>query len=195
MNLKQQTIKGPVTVSGVGLHTGVESKMTFTPAPVNHGIKFQRTDLEGGPLIDADVDNVVDLSRGTSIEQNGARINTVEHTLAAIVGLEIDNVLIQLDGPEPPIMDGSSIEFIKVLEKEGTEEQNAYRNFFEVPEGIFYRDEKRDVELAALPLDDYRVTVMVDYNSPVLGSQHASLNSISDFPKEVASSRTFCFFA
>lgn len=193
MNIKQHTIKEPVTVSGVGLHTGVETNMTFLPAKPNHGIKFQRVDLDGEPVVEADVDNVVDLSRGTTIEQNGARINTVEHTLAALVGLQIDNVLVQLDGPEPPIMDGSSKMFIDSIEKVGTEEQNALRNFFEVPEGIFYRDKSRDVEIAALPLDDYRLTVMVDYNSPVLGSQHALLNDINQFSKEIASCRTFCF--
>uniref|UniRef100_UPI0040483DDB bifunctional UDP-3-O-[3-hydroxymyristoyl] N-acetylglucosamine deacetylase/3-hydroxyacyl-ACP dehydratase n=2 Tax=Roseivirga sp. TaxID=1964215 RepID=UPI0040483DDB len=193
MKNKQHTIKEPVTVSGVGLHTGVISNMTFVPAPPNHGIKFQRTDLEFQPIVDADVDYVVDLSRGTTIEHNGARINTVEHTMAALVGLEIDNVLIQLDGPEPPIMDGSSRMFIDAIETVGTIEQNALRNFFEVTESIRYKDPSRDVEIAALPLDDFRVTVMVDYNSPVLGSQHASLNHISDFKREISSSRTFCF--
>lgn len=193
MQTRQHTIKEPVTVSGVGLHTGVVTNMTFNPAAPNHGIKFQRIDLEDQPIVDADVDYVVDLSRGTTIEHNGARVNTVEHTLAALVGLEIDNVLIQLDGPEPPILDGSSMMFIEALEKVGTQEQNALRNFFEVTESIMYRDHERDVEIAALPLDDYRVTVMVDYNSPVLGSQHASLTNIADFKKDIASSRTFCF--
>ena len=193
MNIKQHTIKKSVTLSGVGLHTGVETNMTFLPAKPGHGIKFQRTDMEGQPIVDADVDNVVDLSRGTTIEQSGARINTVEHTLAALVGLEIDNVLIQLDGPEPPIMDGSSKQFVDILKEAGTEEQNALRDFYEVQDSIFYREPARDVEIAALPLDDYRVTVMVDYNSPVLGSQHASLTSLSQFEKEIASCRTFCF--
>jgi len=193
MNDKQHTIKSPVTVSGIGLHTGVMAKMTFLPAPVNHGYKFQRVDLPGQPLVNADVDNVVDLSRGTTIEQNGARVNTVEHTLAALAGLEIDNVLIQLDGPEPPIMDGSSIEFVKSLQAAGLEEQNALRNYFEIPQGIFYRDSEREVEMAALPLNDYRVTVMVDYQSPVLGSQHASITDINQFPDQIASCRTFCF--
>lgn len=193
MKLYQQTIKDRVTVSGVGLHTGIEANMTFVPVRPNHGIKFKRMDLEGQPIVDADVDNVVDLSRGTTIEQNGARIHTVEHTLAALVGLEIDNVLIELDGPEPPIMDGSSIKFIEAIETVGVEEQNAQRNFFEVPESVFYREKDRDVEIAALPLDDYRVTVMVDYNSPVLGSQHATLTDIQDFKKEISSCRTFCF--
>lgn len=193
MNIKQNTIKKSVTLSGVGLHTGVETNMTFLPAKPGHGIKFQRTDLEGMPIVDADADNVVDISRGTTIEQSGARIATVEHTLAALVGLEIDNVLIQLDGPEPPIMDGSSIQFVEILKQAGTEEQNALRDFYEVQDSIFYRDASRDVEIAALPLDDYRVTVMIDYNSPVLGSQHASLNDISQFEKEIAACRTFCF--
>ncbi|GAA4387339.1 bifunctional UDP-3-O-[3-hydroxymyristoyl] N-acetylglucosamine deacetylase/3-hydroxyacyl-ACP dehydratase [Hymenobacter koreensis] len=190
---KQHTIKAPVTVSGVGLHTGVQATMTFCPAPVNHGYKFQRVDLEGQPTVDADVDNVVDLSRGTTIEQNGARVNTVEHTLAALVGLQIDNVLIQLDGPEPPIMDGSSLPFIEALEVVGLEEQNALRNYFEIPDSVHFVDHARGVEIAALPLNDYRVTVMVDYNSPVLGSQHASLNNITQFTEEIAASRTFCF--
>lgn len=193
MNIKQHTIKKSVTVSGVGLHTGVKTNMTFLPAKPNHGIKFQRIDIEGHPTVDADVDNVVDLSRGTTLEQSGARINTVEHTLASLVGLEIDNVLIQLDGPEPPIMDGSSKMFVDALMDAGTEEQSALRNFFEVKESIFYREPDRNVEIAALPLDDYRVTVMIDYNSPVLGSQHASLNDIKQFPKEIAACRTFCF--
>ncbi|MEQ8337402.1 MAG: bifunctional UDP-3-O-[3-hydroxymyristoyl] N-acetylglucosamine deacetylase/3-hydroxyacyl-ACP dehydratase [Cyclobacteriaceae bacterium] len=193
MKSNQHTIKEPVTVSGIGLHTGVKANMTFTPAKPNHGIKFQRIDLEGKPIVDADVDNVVDLSRGTTIEQNGARVNTVEHTLAALVGLEIDNVLIQLDGPEPPIMDGSSRMFIDALEEVGLQEQAAQRDFFEVPESVFYEDKERDVEIAALPLDDYRITVMVDYNSPVLGSQHALLNNIEDFKEKISMARTFCF--
>ncbi len=193
MRTKQHTVKERVTVSGIGIHTGVHANMTFCPAKPNHGIKFKRIDLEGEPVVDADVDNVVDLSRGTTIEQNGARVNTVEHTMAALAGLEIDNVLIEIDGPEPPIMDGSSIEFIKAIKAAGAEEQNVQRNFFEIPESIIYKEEDRKVEIAALPLNDYRVTVMVDYNSPVLGSQHASLNNISHFEREIASSRTFCF--
>ncbi len=193
MNLKQHSIKKSVTVSGVGLHTGIETNMTFMPAPADHGIKFQRIDLPGSPTVDANVDFVVDLSRGTTIEQGDARVNTVEHTMAALAGREIDNVLIQLDGPEPPIVDGSSMPFITKLKEAETEEQNALRDFCEVSEGIFYRDHDREVEIAALPLDDYRITVMIDYKSPVLGSQHASLNDITQFEKEVAGSRTFCF--
>ncbi|WP_242920637.1 bifunctional UDP-3-O-[3-hydroxymyristoyl] N-acetylglucosamine deacetylase/3-hydroxyacyl-ACP dehydratase [Pontibacter liquoris] len=193
MNDKQHTIKAPVTITGIGLHTGVVSNMTFKPAPANHGYKFQRIDMPGQPIVAADVDNVVDLSRGTTIEQNGARVNTVEHTLAALVGLQIDNVLIELDGPEPPIMDGSSIEFVKALQSVGLQEQNALRNYFEISKGISYKDDSRGVEIAGLPLDDYRLTAMVDYNSPVLGSQHASITNITQFVDEIAPCRTFVF--
>jgi UDP-3-O-[3-hydroxymyristoyl] N-acetylglucosamine deacetylase/3-hydroxyacyl-[acyl-carrier-protein] dehydratase len=193
LNHKQHTIKKSVTLSGVGLHTGVQTTMTFLPAKPNHGIKFQRIDLPGAPIIDADCDNVVDVSRGTTIEQSGARISTIEHTLAALVGLELDNVLIEVDGPEAPIMDGSSLPFVQILKDAGAEEQNALRDFYEVQDSIFYRETSRNVEIAALPLDDYRVTVMIDYNSPVLGSQHASITNIRQFEKEIASCRTFCF--
>ncbi len=191
--IKQRTIEKSVSVSGVGLHTGVQATMTFLPAPVNHGYKFQRIDLEGQPIIDADVDNVVDVSRGTTLEQSGARVYTVEHTLAAFVGLQIDNVLIQLDGPEPPIMDGSSIQFVRAIESAGVVEQNASRNYFEISEPVRHINTENDIEMVALPLNDYRLTVMVDYNSPVLNSQHASLNDIETFGKEIASCRTFCF--
>lgn len=193
MNDKQHTIAESATVSGVGLHTGVLATMTFQPAPTNHGFKFQRLDLPGQPTVDADVDYVVDLSRGTTLEQNGARIHTVEHTLAALVGMQLDNVLIQLDGPEPPIMDGSSMDFVNALTSAGLVEQNALRQYFEIPEGIHYADPSREVEMAALPLNDYRLTVMVDYNSPILGSQHASITDLAQFPRDIASSRTFCF--
>jgi UDP-3-O-[3-hydroxymyristoyl] N-acetylglucosamine deacetylase / 3-hydroxyacyl-[acyl-carrier-protein] dehydratase len=193
MNIKQHTIKDKVVLSGVGLHTGVNVTINFLPAEPNHGIKFQRVDLEGQPIVEADVDYVVDTSRGTTIQKGEARVATVEHVLAALVGLEIDNVLVQLDGEETPIMDGSSMPFIEAIEQVGMEEQHALRNFFEVKESIFYQEDERNVEIAALPLDDYRVTVMIDYNSEVLGSQHASLNHISRFKKDIAACRTFCF--
>jgi UDP-3-O-[3-hydroxymyristoyl] N-acetylglucosamine deacetylase/3-hydroxyacyl-[acyl-carrier-protein] dehydratase len=194
MNLKQTTIKAPVTVKGVGLHTGKEVTMTFKPAPENHGFKFQRIDLPGSPIIDADVDNVTDTSRGTTITQNGASVSTVEHTLAALAGLELDNILIEIDAPETPIMDGSSIIFIEELEKVGFDIQDADREYFVIPSNITYSESDRQVEMVAMPyIDDYRITVMVDYNSPVLGSQHAGLSGISQFKKEIASCRTFCF--
>ncbi|WP_208644776.1 bifunctional UDP-3-O-[3-hydroxymyristoyl] N-acetylglucosamine deacetylase/3-hydroxyacyl-ACP dehydratase [Mucilaginibacter kameinonensis] len=193
MNVKQRTIKAPVSVSGTGLHTGQSVTMTFNPAPENHGYKFRRVDIPGAPIIDADVDNVSDTSRGTSISQNGATVNTVEHVLAALVGLEIDNVLIDLDGPETPIMDGSSIQFVDVITETGLLEQDADREYYHIPYNIHYSETDRKVEMVAMPLDDYRFTCMVDYNSQVLGSQHASISTISEFKKEIASCRTFCF--
>lgn len=194
MNVKQRTIKAPVAVSGTGLHTGERVTMTFNPAPENHGFKFRRTDLEGTPIIDADVDNVTDTSRGTTITQNGASVSTVEHVLAALVGLEMDNILIDLDGPETPIMDGSSISFVDALLEAGAQDQDADREYYHIPYNIHYSETDRKVEMVAMPLDDdYRFTCMVDYNSPVLGTQHASISTISEFKKEIASCRTFCF--
>ncbi|HEY0054184.1 MAG TPA: bifunctional UDP-3-O-[3-hydroxymyristoyl] N-acetylglucosamine deacetylase/3-hydroxyacyl-ACP dehydratase [Pedobacter sp.] len=193
MTIKQRTIKSEITISGTGLHTGQSVNMTFKPAPENHGYKFKRVDIEGQPVIDADVDNVTDTSRGTNIAQNGATVNTVEHVLAALVGLEVDNVLIELDGPETPIMDGSSIRFIEILEAAGFVDQEAEREYYHIPHNIHYSEPERKVEMVAMPLDDYRFTCMIDYNSPVLGSQHAAITTISEFKKEISSSRTFCF--
>ncbi|WP_426669467.1 bifunctional UDP-3-O-[3-hydroxymyristoyl] N-acetylglucosamine deacetylase/3-hydroxyacyl-ACP dehydratase [Mucilaginibacter sp. McL0603] len=193
MNVKQKTIKGPVSVSGTGLHTGERVTMTFNPAPENHGYKFRRVDIEGKPIIDADCDNVTDTSRGTTISQNGASVSTIEHVLAALVGLEIDNVLIDLDGPETPIMDGSSVQFVDAINNIGSIEQEADREYYHIPYNIHYSEPDRKVEMVAMPLDDYRFTCMVDYNSQVLGSQHASISTISEFIKEIASCRTFCF--
>ena len=193
MNVKQRTIKSEVAVSGVGLHTGQPVNMTFKPAAENHGYKFRRIDLPGEPIIDADVDNVTDTSRGTTITQNGASVSTVEHVLASLVGLEVDNVLIELDGPETPIMDGSSIMFLDALEKVGFKDQEADREYYTIPYNIHYSEPDRKVEMVAMPLDDYRFTCMIDYNSPVLGSQHAAITTLSEFKKEIASCRTFCF--
>jgi len=194
MNVKQRTIKTEVTISGTGLHTGEYVNMTFKPAPENHGYKFKRVDIDGQPIIDADVDNVTDTSRGTTISQNGASVSTIEHVLASLVGLEVDNVLIEMDGPETPIMDGSSIQFIEALEKVGFVEQEADREYFHIPYNIHYTEGDRRVEMVAMPLEsDYRFTCMIDYNSPVLGSQHAAISTINEFKKEIASSRTFCF--
>ena len=193
MNVKQKTIKGPVSVSGTGLHTGERVTMTFNPAPENHGYKFRRVDVEGKPIIEADCDNVTDTSRGTTISQNGTSVSTIEHVLAALVGLEIDNVLIDLDGPETPIMDGSSLQFVDALINIGSIEQEADREYYHIPYNIHYSEPDRKVEMVAMPLDDYRFTCMVDYNSQVLGSQHASISTISEFIKEIASCRTFCF--
>src|ERR1700712_3138775 len=193
MNVKQRTIKAPVSISGTGLHTGESVTMTFNPAAEKHGYKFRRIDLPGQPVIDADCDNVTDTSRGTTLTQNGASVSTVKHVLAALVGLEIDNVLIDLDGPETPIMDGSSILFVDAILESGFMEQDADREYYHITDNIHYSEPDRKVEMVAMPLDDYRFTCMVDYNSPVLGSQHASISTISEFMKEIAPCRTFCF--
>ena len=191
--MKQTTLKNSITVSGVGLHTGAVVNLTFSPAPANHWYKFQRTDLEGQPIIEADCELVVDTSRGTTLEKNGARVSTVEHALAALVGLEIDNVLLEIDGPEMPIMDGSSKPFVDALLSVGIVEQEAEREYFHIPVNVHYNDNQNHIEMVAMPLDDYRATVMVDYNSPVLGSQHATITNLNEFEKEIASCRTFCF--
>ncbi len=191
--MKQTTLKNSITVSGVGLHTGAVVNLTFSPAPVNHWYKFQRTDLEVQPIIEADCELVVDTSRGTTLEKNGARVSTVEHALAALVGLEIDNVLLEIDGPEMPIMDGSSKPFVDALLSVGIVEQDAEREYFHIPVNVHYNDNQNHIEMVAMPLDDYRATVMVDYNSPVLGSQHATITNLNEFEKEISSCRTFCF--
>lgn len=190
---KQRTIKSAVSVSGVGLHTGKPVTLTFQPAPENHWFKFQRMDLDGQPIIDADADLVVDTSRGTTLEKNGARVHTTEHVLAALLGCGIDNCLIQVTGPEMPIMDGSSRPFVQVLEEIGSIEQAAERDYFELTENITYEDPQKKVEMLAVPQDDFRVTVMVDYGSEVLGTQHASMYRLSDFNKEISPCRTFVF--
>ena len=192
MDKLQTTIKESASISGVGLHTGEKVTLTFEPAPEDHGYVFQRIDLEGEPKVKADADLVVDTSRGTTIEDKGARVNTVEHVLAALAGLEIDNVLIKLNGPETPIVDGSSMPFVDLLLETGIVEQKKEREYFEIPERITYIDDS-GVEMMALPLNDYRLTVMVDYNSPVLGSQNASITKMTEFKDEIASCRTFCF--
>jgi UDP-3-O-[3-hydroxymyristoyl] N-acetylglucosamine deacetylase/3-hydroxyacyl-[acyl-carrier-protein] dehydratase len=190
---KQRTLKSAVSISGVGLHTGKFTTITFKPAPDNHGFKFQRVDLEGKPVIDADVDNVVDTARGTSLEQNGARVSTTEHALGALVGLELDNILIELDGPEVPIMDGSSWPFIQALEKAGAVEQEAVRDYYILRENLTYEDPIKKVEMLAVPQDEYRITVMVDYNSDLLGTQHASMYNIREFKETISRCRTFVF--
>jgi len=191
--IRQTTIKNPVTISGVGLHTGKHVNLTFRPAPANHGYKFRRIDLTGQPIIDADVDNVVDTSRGTTLSQNGAKISTTEHALAALVGTEIDNVLIDVDGPEVPIMDGSSKPYMDAIHIAGVVEQDAERIYYELKEILTFEEPSRKVEMLAVPSADYRITVMVDYNSPVLGTQHAQMHLISEFRDEISPCRTFCF--
>lgn len=192
-NLKQSTLKKSAKLSGIGLHTGSQVNVTFHPAPENHGIVFRRIDLAENPLVEADVDFVVDTSRGTTLEKKGVRIATVEHVLAALAGLEVDNVMIDVDASEIPIMDGSSYPFIEAVLEAGLLQQNAEREFFTIPSNIYYAEQELQVDMVAMPLDGFRATVMVDYNSPVLGSQHATLTDIKEFKKEVASCRTFCF--
>ncbi|MEC7244411.1 MAG: UDP-3-O-acyl-N-acetylglucosamine deacetylase, partial [Bacteroidota bacterium] len=189
----QRTINEEGNLEGIGLHTGKKSKLKFVPALINHGIKFQRIDLDGMPIVDADVNNVIAVERGTTIKQNDATISTVEHLLAAIVGLQIDNILIQIDGEEIPILDGSSKYFIECLEKCGLKTQDAARKYIEISEKITYNDEENNVEISIYPHNDYRITSMVDYNSEILGSQHYTLNQISNFKKDVSDARTFCF--
>ncbi|MBI1183966.1 bifunctional UDP-3-O-[3-hydroxymyristoyl] N-acetylglucosamine deacetylase/3-hydroxyacyl-ACP dehydratase [bacterium] len=194
MNNKQTTLKSPVSLSGVGLHTGQSATITLHPAEIGFGYKFKRIDLEGMPVIPADVDLVVDVSRGTTLEKNGARVGTVEHLLAALTGMELDNVLVEIDAPEVPIMDGSAAPFIAAINQAGTVEQSAERQFLVIEDNLTYTEAARQVDMIAMPYDSgTRMTVMIDYNSPILGSQHASISSMDLFENEIASSRTFCF--
>lgn len=189
----QHTLKSEVTISGVGLHTGVASSMTLKPMTPGFGIKFQRTDLPNQPIIKADVDYVVDTSRGTTLEQHGARVGTIEHLLAALVGMRVDNVLIAIDAPEVPIMDGSSLPFIEAIEKVGIQKQDVKKIYYSIEDNIDLYDKEKRVEMVALPSQDFKITTLIDFNSPVLGTQHAALKNIDDFKKDIASCRTFCF--
>lgn len=191
--MKQTTIKKAVKVKGVGLHTGKEVQMTFQPAAENHGYRFQRVDLENKPVIIADVNRVSSTNRGTTLKNGDAEVSTVEHVLSALTGLGIDNVLIEIDGPEVPIMDGSALDFVKKVGRAGIEEQAVEREYFEIDEPISYRDEETGTELMALPADEFQVTTMIDFDSPVLGHQYASLSSLKDYKKEIAPCRTFVF--
>lgn len=194
MLVQQRTIKQPATMSGIGLHTGVISTMTFRPAPENTGIRFRRVDLGGSPEVPAVVDHVVDVSRGTTIAIGEARIHTVEHVLAALVGLQVDNVVIELDSIEPPVGDGSAKPYVDVLLQAGFERQSAPKDYLIIDEPVEYHNEERGVDIVALPTDDYRITVMVDYHNPALGSQHTGLfNLEKEFVTDFAPCRTFCF--
>jgi UDP-3-O-[3-hydroxymyristoyl] N-acetylglucosamine deacetylase/3-hydroxyacyl-[acyl-carrier-protein] dehydratase len=194
MLVQQRTIKQPVSISGVGLHTGSISTMTFRPAPENTGIRFRRADIGGSPEVPANVDHVVDISRGTTIGIGDVRVHTVEHVMAALVGLQIDNVIVELDANEPPIGDGSSKPYVDVLMNAGFEKQEAPKDYLIIDQTVTYHNEAKGVDIVALPLDDYRITVMVDYNNPALGSQHSGLfNLEKEFITEFAPCRTFCF--
>ncbi len=190
---KQKTLAGEFTVSGKGLHTSCVVTAVFKPAPENHGFKFKRVDLEGQPIIDADANFVGDTSRGTVLVKDNARLSTIEHALAALVGMDLDNVLVEIDNQEMPIMDGSARMFVEAIEKAGVVEQNAEREYFEIKEKIVYKDPKTGSELIALPDDDYRVNAMIAFNSSVLNNQFASMDSLSEFAKEIAPCRTFVF--
>lgn len=195
MSSKQRTVKAPIVFNGVGLHTGEPVTLTICPAPENHGYKFQRIDLEGAPIIDADCDRVVGTQRGTTLEQNGARVHTTEHVLAALYGSRVDNALLQITGPEIPIMDGSAWPFVEAIEAGGYEEQNADRKYIVLDENITFEDPEKGVEMLAVPTNggEYRVTVMVDYNSPILGTQHAHMYHLHQFSSEISKCRTFVF--
>lgn len=189
----QKTIKKAVTVKGPGLHTGREVNLTFRPAPVNHGFVFKRSDLDGAPEIPADVKYVTDTSRGTTLEHNGASVQTIEHVLSALVGLEIDNAFVEMDGPESPIMDGSARFFVEALLEAGIEEQNAEKDYFEIESVLSYADPENKIEIIAVPSKDFKVSVMIDFESNVLTSQNANLNKISDYQSQIAPCRTFVF--
>ena len=190
---KQHTIEKNISISGTGLHTGVLVEMTLNPANPGFGYQFQRTDLPNQPIIKADCDLVTDTSRGTTLQVGDAKISTVEHILAALVGLGVDNCLIQVNGPEIPIIDGSSSPFIEIIEKAGVVEQDAAKAWYSIDENIFHYDDEKRVEMVALPALDYQITTLIDFNSPVLGTQHAALKTIKEFKSEIAPCRTFCF--
>jgi UDP-3-O-[3-hydroxymyristoyl] N-acetylglucosamine deacetylase/3-hydroxyacyl-[acyl-carrier-protein] dehydratase len=190
---KQKTIKSPFSVIGIGLHTGQKATLTVNPAADNHGFKFQRVDLEGEPIINADADLVIDTSRSTTLGKNGVEIHTTEHILAALSGMEIDNALIQLDGPEIPIMDGSAFPFVEAINQVGIVDQEADKNYFVVTENLTYEDAERQTEMLLVPQDEFRLTVMVDYNSPFLGTQHAHMYNVRQFESEISKCRTFVF--
>lgn len=189
----QHTLKSSVTLHGVGLHTGSKVTMTMKPANPGFGIRFQRVDLPDQPIVKADVDYVVDTSRGTTIEYNGARVSTIEHTMAALVGLGVDNVLIELDGPEVPIMDGSSKQFMEAIDSAGVDEQEAKRIVYTIDSNIHYYDPVKKVDMLAVPANEFQITALIDFNSPVLGTQHATLKHIAEFREEIGPCRTFCF--
>jgi UDP-3-O-[3-hydroxymyristoyl] N-acetylglucosamine deacetylase/3-hydroxyacyl-[acyl-carrier-protein] dehydratase len=189
----QKTIKRPHSLTGVGLHTGKEVTLTFRPAPINFGKRFVRVDLDGKPEIKALVENVVDTARGTSLAENGAKVQTVEHVLAAVAGLEIDNLIIELDQAETPIMDGSSRYFIEALDQCGIQEQPALREYLELHTPVFYEEPEHKIELVAMPYPRFKVTTMINFETKVLGAQYAIMENLEDFRKEISMCRTFVF--
>lgn len=192
-DIKQKTIENEVSLEGVGLHTGADVTLVFKSGAPNTGFVFERVDLEGSPKMDADANFVTNTQRGTCLEKNGVTIQTCEHVLAALVGLDIDNAIIELNASEPPIMDGSSKFFIEALEKAGIVEQDAFREEFVIKDIVSYTDEESGSEIILMPSDSYQVTTMVDFGTKVLGTQNATLTKMSDFKTEIADSRTFSF--
>ncbi|WP_372474818.1 bifunctional UDP-3-O-[3-hydroxymyristoyl] N-acetylglucosamine deacetylase/3-hydroxyacyl-ACP dehydratase [Capnocytophaga sp. ARDL2] len=190
---KQKTLAKEITISGVGLHTGHNVVMTMKPAPVNNGFTFVRTDIEGSPVIEANATYVVSTERGTNLEYKGMQLHTTEHVLAACVGCDLDNVIIELNASEPPIMDGSSIRFVEAIESAGVVEQEAEREEYVVKEIITYKDERTGSEIIVMPSDSYEVTTMVDFGTKILGTQNATLFNLEDFKTEIAPARTFSF--
>jgi len=195
MNTVQQTIKKSTSCSGVGLHTGVPCSITFKPASENAGIRFVRTDIDGCPEIQADIGHVVDISRGTTLEENGVRVHTVEHVLAAVLGLEIDNVLIELTNKEPPVMDGSCKDFVEIIHKAGIKAQKQPREYLEIDKAITLTQENKSAEISVLPSDSFRISCVIDYDYPQIGTQYFTIHSLKDFPKEIAPARTFCLLS
>ena len=196
MLIHQRTLLKEVSLSGRGLHTGKECLITFKPAPVNYGYRFIRTDIENSPEILALIENVIDVLRGTTIGLNDVKVHTTEHVLGALYGLQIDNCRIELSGPEPPVMDGSAHPFAVALLEAGFLKQDEPKNYLVIDETIEYHDAENSVDIVALPLDDFRMTVMVDYKNPALGSQHSGLfNLETEFVKDFSPSRTFCFLS
>ncbi len=193
MSDKQKTIQEEIHLSGIGLHTGKEVNLTMKPAKENTGFVFVRTDLEGRPQVEADVNYVTTTERGTTLEKLGVKIHTCEHLLAALVGMDLDNVILEMDSSEPPILDGSSKFFVEAIEKVGVEEQNATREYLVIKEVLSYVDPNTGSEITIIPSENYEVTTMVDFGTKVLGTQNASLKNLSDFKEEIASARTFSF--
>jgi UDP-3-O-[3-hydroxymyristoyl] N-acetylglucosamine deacetylase/3-hydroxyacyl-[acyl-carrier-protein] dehydratase len=193
MSDMQKTLQQEVTLSGIGLHTGKEVKLTMKPAKENTGFVFVRTDLEGHPQVEADVNYVVATERGTTLEKLGVKITTCEHLLAALVGCDIDNAILEMDASEPPILDGSSKYFVEAIESVGVVEQNIAREYLVVKEVLTYSDLATGSEITIIPSDTYEVTTMVDFGTKVLGTQNATLKNISEFKDEISSARTFSF--
>jgi UDP-3-O-[3-hydroxymyristoyl] N-acetylglucosamine deacetylase/3-hydroxyacyl-[acyl-carrier-protein] dehydratase len=194
MSEKQRTLAKEISLNGKGLHTGINVTITFKPAPANHGYKFCRTDLPEKPLIDALAEHVTDTSRGTTLVHNNASVSTIEHVLAALHGLQVDNALIELNGPEAPIMGGSAWAFVKAIKETGIVDLKENRNYFVVRQKIVFSDEEHGVDLIVYPDDHFSINVLIDYNSKILGNQYAILDSINDFEEEICKSRTFVFF-